>query len=72
MKRVLFLLVLYLSILPSAAQDAATDPLYQKVEAFGRVLPQEKVYLHLDNTCYFLGDTIWYKGYVTQGAIPER
>ena len=67
MKRVLFPLVLYLSILPSAAQDAATDPLYQKVEAFGRVLPQEKVYLHLDNTCYFLGDTIWYKGYVTQG-----
>ena len=67
MKRVLFLLVLYLSILPSAAQDAATDSLYRKVEAFGRVLPQEKVYLHLDNTCYFLGDTIWYKGYVTQG-----
>lgn len=29
------------------------------------VLPvQEKVYLHLDNNCYFLGDTIWYKAYV--------
>ena len=24
------------------------------------VLPvQEKVYLHFDNNCYFLGDTIW-------------
>ena len=21
---------------------------------------QEKVYLHLDNTCYYKGDTIWY------------
>ena len=30
------------------------------------MLPQEKVYVHLDNTCYFVGDTIWYKGYVTR------
>ena len=30
-----------------------------------QVLPvQEKVYLHFDNNCYFLGDTIWYKAYV--------
>ncbi len=36
---------------------------YRKVEGFGVGLPQEKVYLHLDNTCYFfLGDTLWYKG----------
>ena len=27
---------------------------------------QEKVYLHLDNQCYFLGDTIWYKAYVVE------
>ena len=27
---------------------------------------QEKVYLHLDNTCYFKGDTIWYKAYVVR------
>ena len=25
---------------------------------------QEKVYVHLDNQCYFKGDTIWYKAYV--------
>lgn len=25
---------------------------------------QEKVYLHIDNNTYFLGDTIWYKAYV--------
>ena len=42
------------------------DSLYRKVEGFGIGLPQEKVYLHLDNTCYFVGDTIWYKGYVTR------
>lgn len=27
---------------------------------------QEKVYLHLDNNCYFLGDTLWYKSYVVK------
>ncbi len=27
---------------------------------------QEKVYLHLDNNCYFLGDTLWYKSYVVR------
>lgn len=26
--------------------------------------PQEKVYLHFDNTGYFLGETIWFKAYV--------
>lgn len=25
---------------------------------------QEKIYLHLDNNCYFVGDTLWYKAYV--------
>lgn len=27
---------------------------------------QEKVYLHLDNNNYFLGDTLWYKSYVVK------
>ena len=27
---------------------------------------QEKAYLHLDNNCYFKGDTIWYKAYVVR------
>lgn len=27
---------------------------------------QEKVFIHTDNTCYFVGDTIWYKAYVVR------
>ena len=27
---------------------------------------QEKVYVHTDNTCYFVGDTLWYKAYVVR------
>lgn len=33
---------------------------------FNQVMPQEKVYLHLDNTGYFMGEKIWFKAYVTR------
>ena len=35
---------------------------------------QEKVYVHLDNHCYFLGDTIWFKAYTqqTNNGKPSR
>ena len=32
---------------------------------------QEKVYVHLDNNCYFQGDTIWYKAYVVKADTYE-
>lgn len=38
----------------------------QRVLQSGKSFPQEKVFLHMDNTCYFLGDTIWFKAYVTR------
>ena len=36
----------------------------QHLELFGRNIPQEEVFLHLDNTCYFAGDTLYFKAYV--------
>ena len=30
---------------------------------FNTLFPQEKIYLHLDNTGYFMGETIWFKAY---------
>ena len=33
---------------------------------FNRVFPQEKVYLHLDNTGYFMGETMWMKAYMVR------
>jgi hypothetical protein len=33
--------------------------------SFSRLCPQERVYLHLDNTAYFQGETVWYAAYVT-------
>lgn len=34
--------------------------------AVSRPSQQEKVYLHFDNTAYFLDETIWFKAYVVQ------
>ncbi|MDB5002212.1 MAG: hypothetical protein JWQ34_437, partial [Mucilaginibacter sp.] len=47
------------------------DPLVKIVASLQRwtdTIPQEKVYLHLDKPYYALGDTIWFKGYVTIGS----
>jgi hypothetical protein len=36
------------------------------VSEFGKLHPQEKVYLHFDNTAYYLGENLWFKAYVVQ------
>lgn len=33
--------------------------------SFAKNYPREKTYLHFDNTSYYVGDTIWFKAYVT-------
>jgi hypothetical protein len=48
-----------------------TDPLDKLVATLQKwtdSIPQEKVYLHTDKPYYALGDTIWFKGYVTIGS----
>ena len=62
MKRILYLLSLLLGSLTAQGQtglEAVKDMLEQAPV-------QEKVYIHMDNTCYFKGDTIWYKAYVVR------
>ncbi len=44
-----------------------TDSLAQFVRnivTYNNMFTQEKVYLHFDNTGYFMGETIWFKAYV--------
>jgi hypothetical protein len=36
------------------------------LELSGQTQVQEKVYVHTDNECYFVGDTLWYKAYVVR------
>ena len=80
MKRLFFLLALFLScssLLLRAQQAAAPTTLEgwaERLETFGKSIPQEQVFVHMDNTCYFLGDTIYYKAYVRRSdtGTPSR
>jgi hypothetical protein len=38
------------------------------MQQFAQAFPQERVYLHFDNTSYFKGEDIWYKAYVVRDA----
>ena len=38
----------------------------RNISVFNCILPQEKVYLHLDNTGYFQGERIWFKAYAVR------
>lgn len=66
------LLFCFTSVLLQAQTDTiATAKLFsfvKNVGAFNRLYPQEKVYLHFDNTGYYLGETIWYKAYAVNAS----
>lgn len=52
---------------PAVQGELADDSLRMlasQVVSYARNTPQEIVSVHMDNNCYFLGDTIWYKAYV--------
>jgi len=56
-------LILSIMLMLSGVSLADTlDSLRIELEQHPQV--QEKIYVHTDNTCYFIGDTIWYKAYV--------
>ncbi len=50
-----------------AQQDSIVTKLssfVQNINTFNQLYPQEKVYLHFDNTGYFLNENIWFKAYI--------
>ena len=47
-----------------AAEDVGIREMVNRINLFNRYLPQEKVYLHFDNTAYFVGEKMWFKAYV--------
>lgn len=58
--------LLLLLQLPASAQSEGTlfHNMVERVTKFGERIPQEKIYVHMDNTSYLHGDTIWFKAYL--------
>ena len=73
LKRITIVLHLLLYFITPCALMAQTS-LHEQAQAilmqgahinhFNRLCPQEKVYLHFDNTAYFQGETIWFSATV--------
>ena len=70
MKRLYIFSLLLLDILSAFAQQPAElqhiMSYMRNAMNFNKAIPQEKVYLHIDNTGYFMGETIWFKAYVVR------
>ena len=49
-----------------ATQAGSLDDIRHALEESSVSQVQEKVYIHTDNSCYFVGDTLWYKAYVVR------
>ena len=49
------------------AQNQIDSIAYRAMQV-GRVMQQERVFLHFDNTAYYLGETMWFKAYTTFGT----
>ena len=79
MRKALLLLILAWS-LPLAVMAQLTrrsdgsyrfEPLLDRLYKFAMIIPQEKVYIHMDNTCYFQGDTIWFAAYLVKTSTDK-
>lgn len=47
------------------------EGIIDQIDNFNHLYPQEKVYLHFDNTGYFLGERIWFKAYLTEASTLQ-
>ena len=69
-------ILLFLVAATGMAQDnneaaAQLTALQTNFEQFALKNPQERVYLHFDNTSYYKGEHIWYKAYVVEGSTLQ-
>ena len=65
-KRLLAYTVLLFCFTTIFAQTRIDSVAFRAMQV-GQVMQQERVYLHFDNSAYYLGETIWFKAYVTFG-----
>ena len=68
-KKIIFTFIFLLTALTSFCQKGVILKVQHDLDSLRSVAPLEKIYLHLDKQNYLLGDTIWYKAYVTDGSF---
>ena len=62
-----------LNLMAQTSIPTTLDGWADRLQKFGKNIPQEQIFIHTDNTCYFLGDTLYYKAYVRRSdGLPSR
>ena len=72
MPRKLLHIIILLLVGATAFAQSPLDTLAMRAIMVNQLFPQERVYLHFDNTAYYLGETMWFKAYVTSGLADEE
>ena len=65
-------ILILLCIVCGVWAQSPLDTLAMRAIMVNQLFPQERVYLHFDNTVYYLGETMWFKAYVTSGLADEE
>ena len=68
LRKLLHTALLLLVALFSYADEKSLDKMVFNAAVVNNLFPQERVYLHFDNSAYYLGETMWFKAYVTEGV----
>jgi len=66
MGRILSYIICLLTGITTSVHANGLDDIKQTLMASSMQQTQEKVFVHTDNQCYFVGDTLWYKAYVVR------
>ncbi|MCQ2096271.1 MAG: hypothetical protein MJY59_05985 [Bacteroidaceae bacterium] len=74
-KTLLAIVALFVSCCDVTAQELTAEQrlglFVKNVNVFNKTFPQEKVYLHFDNTGYFIGENMWFKAFVVAGPMHK-
>jgi len=68
LRKLLHTALLLLVVLSAHADEKNLEKMVFNAAVVNNLFPQERVYLHFDNTAYYLGETMWFKAYVTEGV----
>ena len=63
-----FFVFVLASLFPFLGCYAAEDLVKTRMERYLRLMPQEKVYLHFDNNCYYQGDKVYFSANVVKDS----
>ncbi len=66
----LFLIISSVAITIDAqtVKETTNDDAARRAMQVGHTMQPERVYLHFDNSAYYLGETMWFKAYVSYGT----